>query len=297
MKYRFFLVFIMAFLCSNDLFANAQQYRIYEDSLKQMARRMIEYQNDFERLALNLEFKALLGKALKEPASMDYPFDSLTTVSRLRSPDGSFRIITWYVPLANSQFEYFGFFQSKPSRQEYYVYPLTDIAPILDKPQFETLDSGNWYGAYYTQLIHKRYRRTDHYILLGWRGDNPFTRKRIIEPVKVVTKGRPGFGRPVFKFESNRHKRIIFEYSARVSMTMRYESQPVEPGKRPRDMIIFDRMVPSQSFLQGNYQFYVPETNVFDGFVFEEGKWAFIKDVDARNPRRRPTQRPLNPPG
>jgi len=288
-----FLLLIVSILSITRLEANNNRFREAEDSLKNIAKRMINYQNDFEKLSANLEFIELFGQILKEPDSFYYPFDSLTTLSKLRAPDGSFRIYTWYVPLENSQFEYFGFFQSKPSRNEFYLFALDDNANKISDPQFETLDAENWYGAYYTQLIYKHYRRDDHFILLGWRGDSPFTRKRIIEPVEITSKGRPSFGRPVFKYKNNLHRRVIFEYSARVTMAMRYEEQPNSPGGRPKDMIIFDRMSPTQSFLQGNYQFYVPETNVFDGFAFDDGKWIFIQDVDARNPRRRPVQRPI----
>lgn len=57
-------------------------------------------------------------------------------------------------------------------------------------------------------------------------------------------------------------------------------------------MIVFDRLSPIDTRtskyaanLDGQYQFYVPESNVFDGFIFENGKWYFVKDIDARNPK------------
>jgi hypothetical protein len=292
---------VLIFLIVNIIFIqisisrNQTPFRIHEDSLKSMSRRILEPEHDFEKLALNLEFLKYFEEILQIEGSIDYPFDSLTTVSRLSAPDGSFRIISWYVPLAESKFEYFGFFQSRPSKNEHYLYPLNDKASSIKDPQFETLDHDNWYGAYYTQLIHERYRRRDYYTLLGWRGDNPLTRKRIIEPIRLLGKGRPSFGNPVFRFENNRHRRIIYEYSAKVSMTMRYESHSLEPGKRAQDIIIFDRMAPTHSFLKGNYQFYVPETNIFDGFTFDSGKWVFVSDIDAKNPRRRPLPRPAPP--
>ena len=56
-------------------------------------------------------------------------------------------------------------------------------------------------------------------------------------------------------------------------------------------MIVFDRLAPidtrngsTTADLTGQYQFYAPETNILDAFVFENGKWVFVKDVDARNP-------------
>ncbi len=276
--------------------AGPVDFRAYEDSLKKMALEMVEPENDFERLALNHEFKTFFEKVLRMEGSMDYNFDSLTTISRLKAPDGSFRIISWYVPLENSKFEYFGFFQSYDERRNMYqLFPLWDRGSQAEDARFASFDHENWYGAYYLELIHHRYRREDYYLLLGWRGDNPLTRQRIIEPIRVMGQGRPSFGQPVFRFDNNKHRRIIFEYSARVSMTMRYEPQVLEQGRRPVDVIIFDRVAPTHSFLRGHYQFYVPETNIFDGFYFEDGKWIFVKDIDARNPRRSPPPRPVPP--
>jgi len=57
-------------------------------------------------------------------------------------------------------------------------------------------------------------------------------------------------------------------------------------------MIIFDRLSPIDprtskysANLEGQFQFYVPESNIYDAFIFENGRWNFVKDVDARNPK------------
>jgi hypothetical protein len=288
-------LFITIFLLSVNFLYAGNDFHMYEDSLRRMSLRIVEQEHDFERLSLNFEFNALLGKVLAMPGSSEHPFQTLRTVSVLTAPDGSFRIFSWYVPLSNSRFEYFGYFQSKVSDREILLYPLSDKAETISEPQFSTLDHDNWYGAFYTELIHRREKRKNYYILLGWRGDNPLTRKRIIEPIKLMEKGRPSFGEPVFRFENNRHRRVIFEYSARATMSLRYEEHLVPGTRRTQQIIIFDRMSPTQDYLKGRYQFYVPETNIFDGFRFEDGKWYFISDIDAKNQRRNPTPRPIPP--
>jgi hypothetical protein len=283
---RYFFVFSIFIVFLSEGNASDDRFRIYEDSLKRLALSIVEPENDFERLTINHEFLSLLKEVLEMYGSFQFPFDSLATVSRLRAPDGSFRIFTWYVPLQNNRFEYFGFFQSHDTRRnESQLFTLHDRGAEQDDFMNKSLDHDNWYGAYYLELIHKRHRRNDYYILLGWRSDNPLTRKRIIEPIQQLGGGRPSFGQPVFRYQDNRLRRVIFEYSARVSMSMRYESHPIETGRRMTDMIIFDRMAPTHDYLEGRYQFYVPETNIFDSFVFDEGKWIFTPDIDARNPR------------
>ena len=52
-------------------------------------------------------------------------------------------------------------------------------------------------------------------------------------------------------------------------------------------MIVFDRVSPLTPGLEGQYQFYVPETDTYDAFVFEKGVWQFYGDVDARNPKEK----------
>jgi hypothetical protein len=289
-----FLIIIILIVLTFPLSASATFPQL-EDSLRRMSSRIIELEHDFERLALNNEFNNLLGEVLKMPGSLNHPFNTFRIVSVLTAPDGSFRIFSWYIPLSNSQFEYFGYFQFRQAGKEPVLYPLTDKGYQIEEPQFASLDHENWYGAYYTELIHRKEKRKDYYVLLGWRGDNPLTRKRIIEPLKLMERGRPAFGEPVFRFENNRHKRIIFEYSSRVSMSIRYEEHLVPGTRRAQDIIIFDRMGPTQNYLQGNYQFYVPETNIFDGFRFEDGKWIFVSDIDAKNQRRNPVPRPIPP--
>lgn len=96
-------------------------------------------------------------------------------------------------------------------------------------------------------------------------------------------------------------KRIIFEYSAKAVMNLKYDNQEYQEKvryKKPKNgkrfemrnvkspMIVFDRLVPLSPSLEGQKQFYVPETNIYDAFIYENGRWDFIEDVDARNPSK-----------
>ena len=51
-------------------------------------------------------------------------------------------------------------------------------------------------------------------------------------------------------------------------------------------MIVFDRLEPPDIKLTGLYEFYVPTTDFFDAYIFKNNKWHFVKDVDARNPKK-----------
>jgi len=276
-----------------DVYLN--EFAALEDSLHRMAMSIIEPRDDQERLERNATFEAALREALLLDSTLTNRFDSVRTVSFLFSPDGHFRMVSWYVPLLSGQFKYFGFVQVAPSRrQPGQLVPLTDMTALLTQVSARELGPHEWYGAYYYELIHLRHRRHDYFILLGWKGDNPATRKRVIEPFRINESG-PVFGAQVFDSGERKPYRIIFEYSARVSMSLKYHADFVVRRRRTVPMIIFDRLSPTHESLRGNFSQYVPEVNVFDGFRFNDGRWEFVPDVDARVAID-PSLVPLNPP-
>jgi hypothetical protein len=271
-------------------------FKFHEDSLKRLSLRFPVLDEDEQRKAVNNQFKEYFGQVLGMDGSFQYNFDSLTTVSVLRSPDARFRIISWYVPLRGDNFEYFGFFQTAhPVSGNNILIPLADKGIYEEEPRFKSLDHEQWYGAYYSDMIHHRHNQQDLYTLLGWRGDNPLTRKRIIESLTITDQGMPVFGNPVFLYGENQNHRVIFEYSAKVSMIIRFDDYIFDGSRHSERIIVFDRMAPTHSFLEGHYQFYVPEMNIFDAFRFIDGRWVFTEDIDIRNPRRRPPPRPVPP--
>jgi len=114
--------------------------------------------------------------------------------------------------------------------------------------------------------------------------------------LRFKSSGTPVFGAFLFKrYNKKKTKRVILEYSATVMVSLKYDDQAFYIRKNTRNkkkklkrinerMLVFDRLMPMDPNLEGQYEYYVPETNIFDGFVFHNGKWIFIKDVDARNP-------------
>jgi hypothetical protein len=76
------------------------------------------------------------------------------------------------------------------------------------------------------------------------------------------------------------------------SFFARKNSKSRKQKRYNKDMIIYDRLRPMDENLSGQFEYYVPETNIFDGFVFNNGKWVFIKDIDARNPEKKSSKKP-----
>lgn len=257
-----------------------------EDSLRNLSLSIVDPLLDSQRLERNARFTQYFREVLLQDSLLQWPFDSLKTVGIQNAPNNSFRIITWYVPLVDGTFRYFGFVQRAASAQQAQeIFPLTDATPLIDRPGLQISGADNWLGAWYYELIHNRHQGRDLYILLGWKGKDGQSRQRLIEPFELTDQG-PVFGADVFDTGASAFSRIIFEYSARVTMSLKYESHPPKPGQAARPMIVFDRLAPTHQSLQGHFRHYVPEVNIFDGFVFDQGRWRFIPDVDARSARR-----------
>ncbi|MCE3279564.1 MAG: hypothetical protein K0S44_1755 [Bacteroidetes bacterium] len=224
---------------------------------------------------------------LHEPNSFEnYEFDSLKKdLSILRSPDNKFRIIHWHLEKSDGTFEYFGFIQSKHSEtkkglfkksktETIQLYPLTDRSSEIKNPENTITDNKKWYGMRYYKIIHTKTRTKNYYTLLGWDGNDKFSQKKIIDVLTFDNTGIPRFGADIFNYGKKYPKRVIFEYSATCSMSLKYSSK--------KDSIVFAHLAPIKPTLEGQYQYYCSDMS-FDGFGFKKGKWNYGKDLNAVN--------------
>ena len=175
---------------------------------------------------------------------------------------------------------YYGFIQFRDR-----IIELVDSTDHIEDPVQEELSPARWLGAYYYALIESEMGDYTMYTLLGWKGYKPDTRMRVVEPF-MIRNGVPVFGAQVFSFGDDSMYRVVFEYAARVSMNLVYELHIVQGADGKVPVIAFDRLSPIEERYTGRYAFYVPEANIVDAFVFRNGKWAYVADIDARNPRR-----------
>lgn len=274
------LLFILAFRAfpqKNDIFIKV------EDSLKRLGKVILTGENDFVKYNANEKFLTLLENTLIEENSFNYPFDSLVTIARLVAPDNKFRLFNWHIKKTDNTYEYFGVLQVWSGKQKkYLIFRLTDNSATIIKPETQALDCQYWYGAHYYKIIYTKSRGKKYYTLLGWDGNDMLTQKKIIDVLTFNANDKPIFGASIFKYNKKTQKRVIFEYSATTMMSLKYDKQYISYKKKQRRMIVFDRLAPSDKKLEGQYQFYFPETNIFDAFVFRAGKWVMVKDIDAR---------------
>lgn len=294
-----FLIFLLALFVSGQtlLGQTTSKLRITEDSLKLMFRQISRAVSDSQKLALNDTFRVLLRKTLQQEKAFSYPFDSLKALGKITSPDKRFRFCLWNIRMADGRFLFFGFIQ-KPGKENSTVIPLTDRSDSIADPEHQQLDPDHWYGALYYKIIPFLTERSDTaYTLLGWDGNNSVVTQKVIEVMMFGRDGKITFGAPLFKdYQQGQNTRIIFRYSAESSMILKLDEQQVITSKkwnpkkrefmtesRQASMIVCDRLVPLDPQLEGLYQHYVPASDIYDGFVLNNGKWLFIKGVDARN--------------
>jgi hypothetical protein len=60
-------------------------------------------------------------------------------------------------------------------------------------------------------------------------------------------------------------------------------------------MIVLDRIVPMDPQMEGRYEYYIPSSDVMDGYVFSGDCWKRVEGIDARNPYQKPKPSPKSP--
>jgi len=233
--------------------------------------------SDREKDAANTQLLNLMDKALLLPGSFDYPFDSLVTMEIINSPDRQFRIITWDVPQSAGTNLYCGFIQSYNARKKKYdLFILKDKTVEITNPRTEVFTPNKWMGMLYFKIIKKKDSKL--YTLLAWQGYSKQITRKVIDVLSFNAEGIPSFGKAIFENLPSDFKRapkrMIFEYSAQVYMSLRYDKE--------KNMILFDHLEPTEGALIGQYQYYGPSFQV-DGLNWENGKWSYVSNVQARN--------------
>jgi hypothetical protein len=268
-----------------------EKVRSDEAQLQELCKRIYKKGTpDTTKIRLNNELLRRFDEILNQPGSMEaYRFDSLKKdLSILNSPDGRFKLINWNLPKSDGTQEYFGFIQSnyrqvikkgfmkREIRESVQVYQLSDRSAEIKNPENTISDHRKWFGMWYYKIIPRSYKGKTWYTMLAWDGNDRFTQKKIVDVLSFDNGGVPKFGADIFVMPKRYPKRLIFEYSATCTMSLKYSES--------KDSIIFDHLAPTQSALEGQYQYYCSDMS-YDGLGFKKGKWHYKADVPAMNPK------------
>lgn len=258
-----------------------------QDTLGKLSFRIWKQKTDLDRLAASSAFFKEFRMALENKESSLLPFDSLPGITRAVSSDGFVRIFTWNVPVSDGTNKYWGLLQL--SRDSSTIIPLeflnTDPSVLVTgkfTPQ-------TWYGALYYKIIDVEIEGKTVYTLLAWDGFTNESNRKLIDILSLDDYGNITFGMPVFKTDKGIKPRIIFEYSEKANMLLRYDYQAINVKKRKKIkkeyawMIAMDRLVPMDPSLQGLRKYFVPAGDTYDGYIFRNGFWILVEGIEVSN--------------
>ncbi|WP_461790547.1 hypothetical protein [Pedobacter sp.] len=256
--------------------ANIEKLNLLQDSLSAYSDSTMSVKDDIDRTAYNTMFVKKLIGGLKTPHSFQYKFDSLVNnVSILTAPNQSFRIITWSVPFTDGTYKFYGTIQMATKDGSLKLIPLNDDGKNFSDDNLVT-NQKKWFGARYYEMIPVTYPgKNPYYILLGWKGNDEKTTKKVIE-VLSFEKEDAVFGKNIFevKKKAANKNRIVFEYNRQNSMTLTFDKQV--------NMIVFDHLAPYEANMEGNAAYYVSDSS-FDGYTISYQRLYFKENVELRN--------------
>jgi hypothetical protein len=247
-----------------------------EKQLKESFTELYKSENDRTSDSLNNNIFDIFSTSLIIPESFNYKWMSLNMIGQLHSTDGKLNVYTWFVKNTKGVYSYYGFIQyniGSNKKPDIRFYSLTDKTKGMKNPETLTLSPDNWLGCVYYTLYEFTYRRVNYYTLLGYNFNNDFSDKKYIEVLVFDKEGLPAFAGD-FQLEFQKVKRLIFEYSAQLVASIKYDET--------LRMIVCDHLSPFEEMFTGNYRFYGPDGS-YDGFKFNKGTFFLQRDVDARN--------------
>jgi len=275
---KYSILFFICCLCSAAISQELNEkektyFKKYEDSLNLLQKMTFKAKSDTAKFRANAKFHKVLDEVLLNDLSFYYPFDSLKQISRLVSADKKVRLVTWNIEKADGTHHFFGFVQAlDPKSKHYKVYELNDKSATLKSAENHIGDNTKWFGMLYYDII----QNDDYYTLLAWDGNDKTVSRKFIDVLSFKSDGTPLFGKDVFKYERKNPKRVMFEYSAKVVMSLRYYN----------GAIVFDHLAAKDEINTGMAQYYGPDFS-YDAFFPSRGKWTYEADVDVKNPKSR----------
>jgi hypothetical protein len=280
-KLAFALLFFVLLFYSKRI--NAQQLQseqikflnLKEDSLKKFAFQIIKNEDPSVRLRSDSNFTRILVRALKASHSFEYPFDSLITISRLVSPDSSFRIFTWQLIKDESYCRQKGFIQIRTTDGSLSLFPLRDVSEFTENPTDTIANQGGWIGSVYYKIITKEYQGKKYYTLLGYDEHNEKTTRKWIDILHFDKTNQPVFGmQNAFSFAEDSipgkpQNRILLEYKKDARARIQFDEE--------MDMILFDHLISETNEPKKKYTL-IPDGD-YEGFVWKNGQWVHINKV------------------
>lgn len=249
--------------------------RNYEDSLASTGYQIVNAPDASQRFEADSQFTRTLVRALKEPYSFEYPFDSLQTLSHIYSPDSAFRIFTWEVMVDEDTYRRHGAIQMRTPDGSLKLFALIDRTEALKHPMDTVTDNAFWIGNIYYKIVLKKYLGKSFYTLLGYDEHNLASTRKWIEVLTFDPEGKPVFGGRFFVFNAGDPEqpgpiaRYMIEYKKDGGARIQFDPD--------LNLIIYDHLISESNEPQKKYTL-VPDGD-YEGFRWVNGKWVHINKV------------------
>ncbi len=277
------LLFISDFAFTQSVIKESEM----QDSLSKLSTLIWKQKSDSGRLNANTVFFTKFQSVLESELTFNLTFDSIYGITRVASADGNLCIYSWNVPLSDGTNKYFGFIQLKQNKNA--IIPLQSKSFDATDLDTKQLTPQSWYGAIYYKMIEVETGGQKAYTLLGWDGYTSTSNRKFIDIVFQDSNGNVIFGMPVFKTDRGIKNRVIIEYAEKATMLLRYDYQAIMVEKKNKMkkentwLIVMDRMIPMDPSMAGLKKYYVPAGDTYDGYIFRNGYWTLVENIDVAN--------------
>ena len=292
------LLLIIFTLCLNTMMAQSLLKKEIDTILVQQQDSLVSYGQQIvastdaaTRFRSDSFFTRILVRALKTPHSFQFPFDSLTTISRVYAPDSAFRIFTWQVSRDEDLHRRHGAIQMKTNDGSLKLFPLIDRSFLINAQKDTVTNHEWWIGAIYYKILMHEFNKKKYYTLLGYDENSIRSTKKRIEVMHFNDKGQPVFGGSFFSFAQDTvrkqdQSRFWIEYKKNGNGRLLYDE---EMGMIMYDHLISETNEPAKKFT------YVPDGD-YEAFKWVNGKWLHVEKVFTFKlmDGQAPVEKPLN---
>ncbi|MBL7910031.1 MAG: hypothetical protein JNJ41_03105 [Bacteroidia bacterium] len=285
---------IFCFFLLINVFAQSQKNDTTYTKLRLAEKEIIKIEKGFnsrkeaDRIDANKKLIAAWDAIIDDPKILTYPFDSIKGISILSPKDKKFKLITWNLNKDDGTHTFFGYLVVNNSKrvkkglfkhetvEAFEYFKLSDRSVTIKNPETYIGTTDKWFGMLYTSLI----ECDGFYTLIAWDGNDKLIQRKFIDVLYFKADGTPVFGKDVFKFPRKNPRRLMFEWSSEVTMSVKYDNK--------RNQIVYSHLAPKQqgSLLEGQFQYYGPD-GTFDALELRKDKWVTIEDIDARNEKNK----------
>ena len=244
-----------------------------EDSLKFLAKSLIVDSLTAGRMRNDSLFVRTLVRGLQIKNSFYYPFDSVQGISKLYSPDSTFRIFSWSLSYDDFYSRQRAAIQFRTPDGSLKLVPLTDYSEFTAAPTDSIRTKDNWIGAVYYNIIKTQHNGKNYYTLFGFDDNSVRSSKKWIDVLSFDNRNMPVFGGN-FSFEKDTARRVpqnrfYIEYKKEASALVNYDPE--------MNMILVDHLISESEENDKPYTF-IPDGD-YEGFEWKNGKWVHVNKV------------------